>query len=331
MKWVHRVTLMVGLILLGGLLWKLGPVELLSQLRLLGWVWVPLILMEGVGEALHATAWRCCLSREHQRIAWLRIAMIRQSGTAFNYLTPTAHMGGEVVRGTLLGREGGGVKAATGVIVGKLSVILSQLLLVIAGCAIALCSVTLPRHLWVGSALSTVLFSSGILGFFILQRRGRLGEVARAAERRGLGGAAMRKVTEWVTLVDEQLRSFHHERPGDFLTALSWDALAHLCGFLQVFIFLLWLGTTAPGRTGVAIWSFGSWFDLIGFIVPAGVGIQEGSRVLIFNALDLAGIAGFTLGVALRGAKASWALVGLGCYGLLLRAGKQPQTHRVGQ
>ena len=326
MSCLHRLTLGLGILLLAILLWKLGPSALLSQLQSLGWTWVPLILVEGGGEALHVMAWRHCLSREHQRLPWLRIAMIRQAGMAFNYLTPTAHMGGEVVKGALLGRGGGGVDAATGVIVGKLALVLSQLLFVSGGSLLAMWMVKLPRGFLWGWAASTSIFAFGIVTFFMLQRKGKLGGVLRALERRGLRGPLLQRTGRWLTDVDRHLEIFHRSRPGDLVRAMAWHVLGFSCGMVQAWLFLAWMGHQTPLQVGTAVFFLGAWFDVVGFIVPAGIGVQEGSRVLIFDTIGLTSLAGLAFGIALRATKAFWALVGLLCYGVLLRGAGETRS-----
>jgi len=74
------------------------------------------------------------------------------------------------------------------------------------------------------------------------------------------------------------------------------------------------------GRAAI-IWFLGAWFDLMGFMVPAGVGVQEGSRALLFDLMGLKGATGLAFGVVLRVTKGFWAVVGLVCYGLLARGG----------
>jgi hypothetical protein len=321
MKWLHKLMLGGGAALLAVLVWKLGPAAVLERMGTLGWLWVPLILLEGLGEAMHTTAWRRCLAREHQGLGWVHVGMVRQAGMAFNYLTPTAHMGGEVVKGMLLGDLGGGVSAATSVIVGKLALVLSQLLFVSAGCLATLWSVPIPGAVLLAWAASTGLFFLGVGAFFWLQRKGKLGVVARALERKGLGGSPVRKAARWVSQVDTHLESFHRERPGDLVRAMGWHVAGFSCGIFQVWIYL---GSTAQPSflwTGAVIWFLGAWLDLVGFIVPAGLGVQEGSRALIFDLLGMSGASGLALGLVLRGTKGFWALVGLGCYLLLLRRG----------
>jgi hypothetical protein len=129
----------------------------------------------------------------------------------------------------------------------------------------------------------------------------------------------MKKLAQWLSRVDQHLEAFHRGRPGDLLRAMAWHVFGFSLGIFQIWLFLGWMGRESSWILGVSIWFLGAWCDVVGFIVPAGIGVQEGSRVLIFDTLGLTGIAGFTFGIVLRVTKAFWALVGLGCYGLLLR------------
>jgi uncharacterized protein (TIRG00374 family) len=324
MKWVYRVTFVLGLLLLAGLLWKLGPMALFSELGHLGWIWGPLLFLEGIGEAFHALGWRKCLSRGQQRMPWIKIAMIRQAGMAFNYLTPTAHMGGELVKGALLGREGDGTEAATAVAVGKLALASSQIGFVVAGSLVSLILLDVPGRLMLGWSIGTLFFASGILTFFVLQRQGKLGVVVRALSRSRFGGRSISKLDGFVSGVDQQLRAFHRDRPGDFIGAMVFHAIGFSCGIFQTWIFLTAIGFENPWSMGIMVWFVGAWFDLIAFIVPAGLGIQEGSRVLIFHELGFRSLSGLTYGLVLRVLKLFWAVVGLGCYALLLRIPGHP-------
>ncbi len=321
MRWVHRIFLAGGVALLLWVFLKLGPGEVLHHLSLIGWGWILLIGLEGFGEFLHTMAWRRCMSGRCRELSWLKVGMIRQAGMSFNYLTPTAHMGGEVVKGMLLGALGDGVGATASVIVGKLALALAQLLFVSIGSFATLWMVSLPWGFVAIWVLSTACFSGGIGGFLWLQKRGKLGGVARALERRGFGGRFVASAARWLTEVDRDLEEFHKERPGDLYRAILWHMVGFSMGILQVALFLRWVvGWESLGRAAI-IWFLGAWFDLVGFMVPAGVGVQEGSRALLFDLMGLKGTTGLAFGLVLRVTKGFWAMVGLVCYGLLARGG----------
>lgn len=320
MGWVHRVLLAGGVGLLVWIFLKLGPEQVFHYLSLIGWGWILLIGLEGVGECFHTTAWRKCMSGKCKELSWLKVGMIRQAGMSFNYLTPTAHMGGEVVKGVILGGLGDGVGATASVIVGKLALALAQLFFVSVGSFALIWKVSLPLGFVVIWALSTLCFSAGIGGFLWLQRRGKLGSVARGLERKGFGGKIVAHAAQWLTKVDEELEAFHRGRPNDLYRAIFWHLLGFSVGIVEVELFLSWVvGSDSSWGRAAIICFLGGWFDLMGFMVPAGIGVQEGSRALIFGLVGLEGATGLAFGLALRVTKSFWAMVGLVCYGLLVR------------
>jgi uncharacterized protein (TIRG00374 family) len=313
--------LVLGLALLVWLVHRTGPGKLLEQLRLLGWVWLPLIALDGIGELLHAEGWRRCLTGTLQHTRFRRAFMVRQSGMAFNYLTPTANMGGEVVKGILLAREAGADQATTTVLAAKLALVMSHLTVVAAASLAALAMVEVPPEVRVAWWTGTVLLSGGVFLFFMAQRWFPLTNLARRLKGRFRPGGRIHRVAEGVERIDGQLKEYHHDRAGDFFKAVFFHSIGFLFALGQTWIFLMAIDAPELWKTALVIWALGSWFDLMGFVVPAGVGVQEGSRFLIFQLVGLSATRGVAFGLALRISKLVWALVGLGCYGALVRSG----------
>ena len=102
MKWLHSILLALGAIFLCWLVSRLGLRELTQQLRMLGWAFAPLVLLEGVAYLCHAVGWRFCLMEPHRQLPLMRVFRIRMAGFALNYLTPTASLGGELAKVALL-------------------------------------------------------------------------------------------------------------------------------------------------------------------------------------------------------------------------------------
>ena len=88
------------------------------------------------------------------------------------------------------------------------------------------------------------------------------------------------------------------------------------CSIVNTWYFLLLL---ADGSFIAAsgIWFLSTWFDLLAFAVPLGIGVQEGSRILAFKALGFSLTLGLAYGIALRLQQIFWAGVGLFLYALL--------------
>ena len=197
---------------------------------------MPLVLLDGVTELFHAQGWRHCLSGSHRSLPFLRVFSIRLAGSSINHLTPTAGFGGEVTKGVLLASDRMGAQAAAAVIVDKLSLALAQLLFVVGGTCAVLWKIALPRSLWVALVTGTLLLLAGVVGFFIVQKYGKLGAVVRWAVAHRLGGAGLKKAALHMTQVDHTLQLFYRDRPLDLplsiCVAHHGDGLEHCAGLL---------------------------------------------------------------------------------------------------
>jgi uncharacterized membrane protein YbhN (UPF0104 family) len=190
MKKFHAGSILLGIGLLTLLIWKIGLGALWRDLSLLGWGLVPFVLLEGIVKIFYTLGWRYCLSPPHRSLPFFRLLGIHLAGHSINYFTPTATLGGEVVKGTLLSRSHGGPEAATGVIIGKLAYALSQLLFVVLGSIFVLWRIRLPMAGSIAMLAGTLLLAAGIVAFLVVQKRGKLGAVGRGGANPAQRGRA---------------------------------------------------------------------------------------------------------------------------------------------
>jgi len=163
----------------------------------------------------------------------------------------------------------------------------------------------------------SILLGSGIVAFLTVQKHGKLGAVVRWLVAHKVGGRVLNRAADHVTQVDQSLRLFYRERPWDLPCAMFWHMVGMGWSILKTWYFLLLL---ADGSffAAAGIWLLGTWFNLLTFAIPMGIGVQEGSRVLAFKILGFEAALGLTYGVALRIEQLFWAAAGLAIYGVLL-------------
>jgi uncharacterized membrane protein YbhN (UPF0104 family) len=327
MKKLHSALLVLGILFFGYLVWRTGIGQLWRQLTSLGWGLIPLILSEGLAEMIHTLGWRHCLSGPHRSLPWARLFRIRMAGYALNYVTPTATLSGEVARAALLAAGHPGPEAVSGVLIGKVCFALAHLLFVIIGGGLILWQIQLPLPLWLGLLISGGLLGSGIITFLLLQKQGRLGELIRWLAARRPGSSALQAAAREISQVDEALRVYYRERPGDLAIAIGWHLLGFSLGILATWWFLSLVSRQGSLETAAAIWFVGMWFDLLTFAVPLNLGALEGSRILALKATGYNALLGMTYGVSLRLAQLCWAMFGLVSYALLL-SGAMASVHR---
>jgi hypothetical protein len=236
------------------------------------------------------------------------------SGYAINYLTPTASVGGEVIKGTLLASKCPGPEVVSGLLVDKVAMAAAHGLFVALGCVALLPRVNLPGSLWISMLLSGGLVVCGIGTFIFLQSRGQLGGLVRWLAARKTAGPLLRKTADQITGVDKALSSFYREQPFDFCRAVLWHLVAFSVGIFQCWLLLCILKPGTSLATAAAVCVFGMWFDLLTFAVPLNAGSQEGGRIIVFRALGFSSLLGLTCGIALRLAQLFWAGLGLALY-----------------
>ena len=317
MKRFNIVLLALGCALLAALIWTVGPTELWQELGSLGWGLIPFAFCEGVAEMIHTLGWRHCLSGNLRSISWFSLFRIRMAGYAINYLTPTASLGGEVTKTTLLASRSQVSQAASGVLIGKVCFGLAHLIFVVLGIPVVMTTIHLPTPVWISLLLSAMLVAGGIVVFLLLQKHGKLGAPTRWLVAKGIGGRTVEKIATNFTAVDEELRAFYRDRPMDMCLAMCWHLAGYSVGIAQTWFFLYLLHPPAPLAVAATVWFIGMWFDLLTFAIPLNAGSLEGTRILALKLIGWGAPLGLAYGVALRLAQILWATVGLVFYGEL--------------
>jgi len=318
MKRVNLALLVLGLGSLVYMVVKVGPGELLQQVRALGW-WgiILLIVSEGAANVAHTIGWRHCLGKPKGNLTLMRLFGINMAGYAVNYLTPTASVGGEVSRATLLASTEGGPKAVSSVLLDKLMTAMGHILVVVAGALFLFWRVSLPVQLWVAMAVTTGLLSVAMTVFLFLQMHGKLGGLCRWLVEHNFGGNTLRTAAQQLSKVDQALKEFYSQHPRSLVLAVAWHFLGHSVAIFQAWLFLFLLGQPAPLATVAAAGFLSLWFDLLTFAVPMNLGTLEGSRIVVFKALGCPALLGIAFGVSVRIAQVFWACFGLVSYALM--------------
>jgi hypothetical protein len=242
------------------------------------------------------------------------------AGFAINYLTPSASLGGEVTKAAWLASRCKGIDAASSVVLDKLCLAFAHLLCVAVGSIIVLTCVKLPPAFSTAMVLGTFALTSGIVGFMLVQKYGKLGSIVRWLASHRIGGRGLENLAGKISAVDETLMTIYRERPLDVIRSIAWHLLGHLVAIVQVWLFFSFLRQPVP-LTGIISAGFlGLWFDLLTFAVPLNLGTLEGSRILALKAVGASALVGMTYGVALRIALLFWAAFGLVSYGFFIWA-----------
>src|SRR5690349_5002649 len=114
---LHLIVFVVGATLFVYLVRTIGIRQLWDNARATGWMIVPIFLLYGLVFVCNAAALRLVLSAEPRRPGFARTWAIVAAGSAMNFVTPLANVGGEPYRIAALAPWVGGLRAAGAVVV----------------------------------------------------------------------------------------------------------------------------------------------------------------------------------------------------------------------
>ena len=275
---------LIGIAILIALVARSGLPEILRDLATAGWALLWVIPARLLSLSLDAAAWKTLLrDKPRATVPWLTwVAAVRDS---VNNLLPVARVGGEVAGVRLVMSRGipGALAAATVIVEISLTLVI-QVAFTLLGLALLLYYLRdheAARVVFVGLLLSL----PAVAVFIVLQYRVGLFELLE----RGLQALTGRSVLSLAGdpgRLDRTVKELYR-RPRPILFALLWQCLV-MIGTAAELWFALWLlGHPITPMAAIMLESLTQALQSVSFLVPAGIGIQEGGFVLFGAATGL--------------------------------------------
>ncbi len=219
-------------------------------------------------------------------------------GSSVNFLLPVATIGGEFVKARVLTlRSVRGVDAAASVLLDKTVQAVSVLLWALIGITILV--VVAPDEPMVAAALAgSALLMLGIAGFVLVQYAGAFGLFARPAARMFSSGR-WQSLIESAADLDAVIRDLYR-RPGVIATSscLRLAKRAVMAG--EVWLVAWLIGYPIGLAEAVMLNSLAVALRSAAFIVPGGIGVQEGGYVMVGALVGMPADAMLTISLATR-------------------------------
>lgn len=307
---------LAGIALLCGMVWQVGSADLLRSFQAVG-VWiVPWILLEIIPVVLHTAGWAACFQHPRCPMHFWQLALIRLAGSAINQVTPTATIGGEVVKVLLLEPALPREQAAAAVVIDKASFTLAQMLYLALGILYLTGRLSIAAELRLSLSLIVGLILLGLLGFIAFQRYGLLSKLVHWLEGFNIARARLQRFYQCLLPLEAHLAAYYTSHPWWFGGSLGLHFLAFAFGSIQTFLLLrLLLGTDAPQlaeavTAAVVIVAL----DQVCFFVPGSLGTFEGIRFTVLATLGIAPVHGLAFGLMARLEGLFWNGLGLLAY-----------------
>lgn len=272
-----------GIAVLAALVVHSGLPEILRDLESAGWSLLWVIPARVISLSLDANAWKALLPMKRATVPWLAwIAAVRD---AVNNLLPVARVGGEVAGVRLLmGRGISGPHAAASVIVEISLTLIVQTVFTLLGLVLLL--YYLRDHQAARIVLIGLLVSLPVVAVFILlQYRWGLFQLLE----RGLAALTGRRVLSLAGdpgRLDRAIRALYRRRKA-IVTAMVWQLLTMIGGAVELWFTLWLLDYPIDPAAAVMLESLAQATQSAAFLIPAGIGVREGSFVLFGTAAGM--------------------------------------------
>jgi uncharacterized membrane protein YbhN (UPF0104 family) len=317
---IELACLALGAAVLGGTVWAIGADTLVRDLRAMGWGLAALLLIESLSVALNTGGWALGFPSGERPVSAPRLFAARLAGDGVNYLTPSATVGGELLRLRLLGPHIPVSLRLGSVSVAKVGQSLAQAVFILLGLAIVLPGLAVAHH-WLGwtGAIVVALMAGATavvhwVGFVWAVGRG-FWTTARGALRRVRLGWLL--PASWAGPGRDLDAALARLGPWRAAASLGCFVAGWTVGAAEIYLILHWVGGAVDWRTALALEAGSVFIDGILFFVPAKVGTQEGGKVLLFAALGLNPARGLTVGIVRRIRELTYAGLGLMALGWL--------------
>lgn len=271
LAWLAGLALVIFLIL------SQDGAALAAALGLAGWGAAALGLAHLITLLADTLGWRALL-QPAQRPALASLLRKRWIGASINSLLPVAQLGGEFIRARLLARSGvGGAAAGASVVVDLTAGLITQAAFAALGLALLLHQLGHASNL---RELTTALALFGLLlaGFVAAQRYGLFALLARPLARLA-SGPAWRGLAGGAAALDAEI-ALRYRQGRALARCAAWRGMGWLAGGFELWLAFLVLGRPVELAQAIALESLGQAVRSAGFLIPGGLGVQEGGILL---------------------------------------------------
>lgn len=310
-----------GLALLGGMIWQVGLTNLLGGFQTLGLWIIPYLLLKGIRIIIDTAGWASCFPGNRLAIPFWHLLLVSRAGGAVNHVTPTATVGGEIVKVLLLESHLSREQATATVFIDKATSTLANMLFLTLGMFYLTQRLPLPVELYLSLTVGISLITLGLIGFVVFQRYGALSKLVHRLGRFPIGRQYIQRLSKQLVLLDEQLVAYYTRYPWRFVQSLLLHFVADLFGIVKTYILLsLLLGANRFNFADAAMVTIAvGGLDQIFFFVPARLGVLEGTRFMVLSLLGVAQVYGLTVGILARVEQLFWSGVGFLAYWFYVR------------
>ncbi len=294
---IQLVCATISLVGLAWLLGRIGWATVGSAIQRVGWPTLAILMLLGWTESVTDAAALWVVMR--QRLGLGFAVTVNAAGSMLNLILPWES--GEVLKGTLLRERFGTQPAISGTIIWNYVFKISRPALSMAAalCGWALCREVDGFHLGVILAANALAFVPYV-GLWLFIRYGAAKGFLRVLDLIPILRRHPARWGEVARQIDREVKLFWHERPVAYLKVFFLQIVARATGWVSYAVALRALGAHYSfGQVALAYATLNV-AEYVVAVLPARVGVTEGSCFFLFQFLGLDPALGVIMAVILR-------------------------------
>lgn len=320
LRWVTRVSLLIGITALVTTVWLVGLGAIEHHLRSIGWFFVVLCTVELTSSSLDGTA-IYFMTHGEGRPSWREAIVAQIVGRGVNAVTPGGNLGEALKIGLLSQRCPPSRIVAAVMYVGIVAIVITTCVIAIGSGATAFLF-DVPPIGQVALLVAAFVALGAASAIIVLVRRGMLTTISKALARIRLISEQRRE--QWndaLSRVDARLLG---SDDGEYRRrAIACIVISQLLQKGLLFFTILAAGyLLSPGQY-LALLSAGQIVGWISSLVPMGLGMLEGGNVALFTLIGAPAAIGLALALARRVNQIVFASIGF----LVLAADRVGRVH----
>lgn len=313
MNRIRLVFLGLGLVFLGVVVHRIGLDPVVAAVERVDFWFAPVLCMNLLWYFTDAVGLSFVVAghSEGRRPRLTQVLRAQVCGEALNNATPLMNLGGEPVKGLMLGAWISGRSAVGALIVDNTIKYLATAAFVGTGFVLSFFFVDLPSGVRGSLGAGLAVFVAAVVLFALGQSRGLLSRLLSLLSRLPARVRPGDRIREAARAVDDAMARFHRERRREFTASFLFHVASRLLATADAFLVLWLLGVDATPLAALFILSISILINLAFSFIPLAMGVSEGGHFLLFSALGLAPETGVVFALIGRVRGIVWIAVGL--------------------
>jgi uncharacterized membrane protein YbhN (UPF0104 family) len=304
------VMMVVGAVLLGWMMHRLGWSKFEEVVDNVGWYFVVILGLDLAALMLDARALHTFMRPEARMVSYWRVLAAQASGRAINVVTPFGALG-EATKLTMLVTRARRSRVLSAIVLVNLTTLYISVTVMIIGTPITLLLVDLPRSLKITIGVGLGVLIPLMVALAVIVKRGALSTLTGML--RSIRVISKERRDRWrghLVEVDQHIAELHKHRSAGTWHGILWMALSRVVTWTSTMILIYAAGVAITPSLVIGVLSVGVLITWMASIVPLGLGLADGGNYALFDLLGAAGMHGTFVTMLNRVRSLAVALVG---------------------